>query len=279
LVPEAATETERSNVEAETKRYREFLLDELKKAGGRMLAYPTIAHEKVVRRELQRKKPFKQNGSGYRDLLIWESVRSVAHSGHERIAFVTANVKDFAAGERLHTDLAADILNPDRLKLFTSLRDFNARHIFPRLQAVERLHQELDSFGAGSTNVAAWVRAHLLELLCDEELGCVISPDPDAPGRYRPQEIVSFDDLELVSARQLESNELLCGFRVHASVDVNISVDESELMMYRRFVDWSFPLQAGSWNEVYQLVTSLELIIDPATSDVTAHEVTDLQVV
>lgn len=134
LVPEIAAFSDMPIIEQETERYRQFLSQQILDLSGRVLPYPKIPHQTIVKRELQRRKPFKENGSGYRDLLIWESLRQLTWSGHERIAFITANIRDFMADARLHNDLAADVLNPDRIEVFTSLKEFNEKHIIPRLE-------------------------------------------------------------------------------------------------------------------------------------------------
>jgi hypothetical protein len=64
---------------------------------GTIAPMPTVSHEELVQRDLAREHPFKDNGAGYRDALIWETVRDLAETGR-RIALVTANHRDFGAG-------------------------------------------------------------------------------------------------------------------------------------------------------------------------------------
>jgi hypothetical protein len=37
--------------------------------------YPEVDHKFLISKAVNKKKPFKQNGSGYRDALIWESIK------------------------------------------------------------------------------------------------------------------------------------------------------------------------------------------------------------
>lgn len=264
-------------VEPDTVKYREFLLKQISDAGGRTLPYPQISHQKIVKRELQRRKPFKKDGSGYRDLLIWESLRQLTWSGHERIAFITANVRDFITDARLHEDLAADILNPDRVEVFASLKDFNEKHLIPRLEIDGRFNKELQSISSSSANVPAWIRDNLLEILRWDEIGYAISPVPDA-GHFYASEIVSFDDFRTTSARKLDDGGRLCSVVVHASVDVSIDIDEEDYRTHEEIRDWLGGPSIGSWHEIFPLAVSLELIIDPASSRVSSHEVTGVEV-
>lgn len=277
LIPESADLPDPVNVERETLQYREFLLKQLSAVQGRILPYPNISHQKIVKRELQRRKPFKENGSGYRDLLIWESLRSLTFSGHERIAFVTANVKDFIADAQLHEDLAADILNPDRVEVFASLKEFNEKHVIPRLEVVDRFNEELRNISANASNVVSWIRENVLEILRDEELGYAVSAVPDGPGSFWASEIVSFDDLKVTSARRLEEGGLLCAVIVRASVDVSIDIDEED---YRNNHEVREYLGGpGSWHEVFALAISMELIVDAAGSGVSSYDVTQVETV
>jgi len=277
LAPGTRDLGELPTVESETFKYREFLIKQISDVGGRTLAYPNIPHQTIVKRELQRRKPFKENGSGYRDLLIWESLRQLTWSGHERIAFITANVRDFITDARLHEDLAVDILNPDRVEVFPSLKDFNEKHLIPRLEIDERFNKELQTISSGSANVSAWIRDNLLEILRWDEIGYAISPVPDA-GRFYASEIVSFDDFRTTSARKLDDGGRLCSVVVRASVDVSIDIDEEDYETHEEIRDWLGGPSIGSWHEIFPLAISLELIIDPDGSHVSSHEVTAVEV-
>ena len=47
----------------------------LKGLGIKILPYPKVAHTEVVRKELYGRKPFSSSQKGYRDSLIWETVK------------------------------------------------------------------------------------------------------------------------------------------------------------------------------------------------------------
>ncbi len=78
-----------------------------------IIPYPDISHEKLVKRDLARKKPFQQSGKGYRDALIWESVHNIIENNDNEpdLVFINKNTKDFFDKERLHPDLQEDIAN------------------------------------------------------------------------------------------------------------------------------------------------------------------------
>lgn len=108
--------------------------------------YPTIEHQKIVQRALQRKKPFKSDGkNGYRDYLVWRSFLDVAKSySSETVCFITLNKKDFSDEKdenKLHPDLISELedfkIDNNRIQYWTSLKGFVDSVIKPQLQESE----------------------------------------------------------------------------------------------------------------------------------------------
>lgn len=62
------------DLELVEQRIRESVLALFSQPGCRIQPLPTVAHESLVQRALDRRKPFAINGVGYRDALLWESV-------------------------------------------------------------------------------------------------------------------------------------------------------------------------------------------------------------
>ncbi|PKQ35393.1 MAG: hypothetical protein CVT61_06215 [Actinobacteria bacterium HGW-Actinobacteria-11] len=72
-------------------------------------------HRDVLRRDLESAAPFKSNGEGYRDTLIWLTflawVQRLAPEADDVIVFVSDNTTQFSAdrGETLHPSLVAEV--------------------------------------------------------------------------------------------------------------------------------------------------------------------------
>lgn len=108
--------------------------------------YPKDEHEVIVQRALQRKKPFKADGStGYRDYLVWLTCLEVAKSySSEDIHFISCNTRDFADSndkEKLHPDLLADLaerkISEDRFYYWNSLKSFIDNYAKQKLDIIE----------------------------------------------------------------------------------------------------------------------------------------------
>lgn len=92
-------------------RFRKVLAD----AGAVVLPLPDVSHDQLLGRLFAERKPFKRDGEGYRDALIWESLLAALQPNDE-VAFVTNNVNDFMQSNdrsQLHPDLKHDLQEVD----------------------------------------------------------------------------------------------------------------------------------------------------------------------
>jgi PIN domain len=99
---------------------------------------PKVPHEELVRRDIAREAPFKDSGAGYRDALIWETVRDIALTGRKTI-LLTANHRDFGLASP-HSSLSSGLSVGSDVAV---------------LQSVSALESWLDGQGPSSVPVGA----------------------------------------------------------------------------------------------------------------------------
>lgn len=198
--------------------YELFLQRELDRHRVGVLPIPPISHEVIVERALARRKPFDKKGHvGYRDALIWETIRIVAETERE-IAFVSANHRDFAegsAGSGLARSLSDELAETARVELWSGLSPFVARHVLPATEVVNDLRRRLRE----DQDFLAAVRLQLKAAL-DTDDADVSGIDPrvliDADGeaydleeaRLELQE-VGQTSLDVVNAHVLDDDQVL----------------------------------------------------------------------
>lgn len=90
----------------------------LKELGISVLPYPATKHKSLVLKELEGRKPFTSSKKGYRDALIWETVKAQLIPekdlwGDTQVLFLTENTQDFA--DSYHN------LHPELIEEFTSI--------------------------------------------------------------------------------------------------------------------------------------------------------------
>lgn len=103
----------------EGKRYPKLISKSLSAVGVTILETPRDSHLDVARRAINRRRPFDDAGSGYRDALHWMSVLEVVDDRYEEhdIVFVSADRRAFGASgksnDQLHPHLLEELEERD----------------------------------------------------------------------------------------------------------------------------------------------------------------------
>ncbi len=133
----------------------EILINEI----GGVLPYPDVEHSAIVKRALERRRPFDTEGhKGYRDTIIWESILSLVRAEliDTDIIFVCQNPRDFNDKEKwkkgntvLNTHLVDDLkelkYSAKRFRCYTSLNQFCENEIYPYLEDLKGLETSVSN--------------------------------------------------------------------------------------------------------------------------------------
>lgn len=126
----------------ESKQYADNFMKRLRELEINIIPYPSTSHQELVKRDLARKKPFQETGKGYRDALIWESVKSLCEtssSENPKIIFVNKNHKDFCSGKLLHPDLKDDLVDKDSVRIIEDIDIFMEEYVKPQQERLKKL--------------------------------------------------------------------------------------------------------------------------------------------
>ena len=109
-----------------TEYVRNSLEEAVASVGGQILPAPTVDVDHLAAAAIGRKKPFKSNGEGAGDYLIWRTIVDLSHSRPDaEIWFVSNNYKDFSAGAKdkatPHADLAEALPDGSQFKILPTL--------------------------------------------------------------------------------------------------------------------------------------------------------------
>lgn len=111
-------------------------------------AYPELSVADLLERDLAARKPFDEHGKGFRDTLIWATIRSLCDALEDpatRVVFVTNNYKDFCAGQGkpLHSHLREELAEGLQFDVVENLRVLTEHEtiapLVESLRFVERL--------------------------------------------------------------------------------------------------------------------------------------------
>lgn len=262
--------------------YEAHLRARLLDARAKFLPYPKDSHKEVVERALLRGKPFDGQGRGYRDYLIWASLRTeMYYAPKEAVVFVTANTHDFCDGEALASSLQEDLSRHHpgtRVSVVSSLEAFNNAYLLPKLERREELRLALQAGSGGTLDLHAWAVAELLGLLRDEQylVTATHGLEPEHANVYA-RAIDTIDDVSVVDARALSPTRQLVIASARVNAVLSIEVDGDQYSRYREsrelLGDYLEPTASASWYERAALVVRFSLVLNEEGTDVIAAEI------
>lgn len=119
------------DIEVEVEKYIKFIKKRLKISDEKVLPYQNDLLPEISKRAIERIKPSGKDGQGFRDTLIWLSIKNYAKSCHEKqVIFISLNTSDFAnSNNELDETLAEEcILESTKVNYFRTTKDFIAKH-------------------------------------------------------------------------------------------------------------------------------------------------------
>ena len=242
-----------------------------------VLPYPKISLEEIVRASYKLKKPFKENGEGYKDYIIWESIVSYInnHEGNEEFYFLTGNVRDFCVKKddklMLHEDLTRHIDEEKRpIVVYTNLKDYFDEKIRCQLNGInvsdvpdlslEKLKKIAEEKVEESL---AYYSTYGIE-------GLQFANDVTVSGVHG----VTIEDWE---AAELDQNEFLISFSGKVEVEADGFIEKHEYFMdeYEELFindpDWNERVMAVS--QTIETPFRLEMIYSKCDANVGGHSI------
>lgn len=244
-----------SSLEDATDSYRDYVHRRLPFA--KIMKYPDIPHEQLVRRALCRYKPFRNKDTGgYRDALLWHSTLSVARTSPSPIALITRNLRDFADPtdqSRLHQDLVQDLISlglPDNsVHLYASLESFIQEHIVPTLAVLEDIRNRLQTGSFETLNLHVFSSTQLQQHLGWREFA---PHEIGFPSEYETSHlsiIERINEISNIDVHQLPSNDLLISYEIEAECEFDFFIFKAD---YFTLPDDKLPyIWSHDWSEHY----------------------------
>lgn len=237
LLADSPTSWNEIDVDDRCDKYKDFLEMFIIESGMTVAEdYPEAKHKDIVQRALQRKKPFKADGStGYRDYLVWLTCLETARRyTNEEIHFISSNTRDFADPndkEKLHSDFLSDLAEwkiPDiRFYYWNSLKNFidkYAKTKFDVIEARETLVAEIEKNEAGFlTPVQEYIKSKVI--------GCSLEGyDVFVPGDNEIlKEIQSDVGTQIDEVSELDNDKLLLGITIDSIGVVTSTLSISDI--------------------------------------------------
>lgn len=160
--------------EALATRYADFLKTLVAEHRGMVAPTPSVEVSEVIKRSVNRTKPFNRGDKGFRDTLLWLGVLDLVRQ-FKRVSFVSANTNDFALGKsQLHPELEREVCGvlPEniRFRYFPSLDEFVAEMDADGEGGAEAFLRAILNDGFRGFDLLIWLRDNLEEVLSTHEL-------------------------------------------------------------------------------------------------------------
>lgn len=238
----------------------------LKSLGIDLLPYPKTEHNVIVHKELYQKKPFFNSMKGYRDSLIWETVKAELIQvkdllGEVQILFLSNNTNDFANAKdkTLHSDLEGELTEHgflgNEVELVSKIDKFFSERINSEFE-------ELDNIAKSLKNKKKYNRidldAELTTALYDAYVvGNYIGEAEGVLPEYCENPTineVSLGSVDTLSVHKLTDDTVVVECEVTASADIEFYLYRGD---YPFFDDDKLPtIIDWEWNEHYYLASS-----------------------
>jgi len=204
--------------------YNSFLNKKLNGAKAHILPYPKIEHKDVVKKILERRKPFKKGDAGYRDFLIWQTIKNLETWGTEEIVFITNNTKDFGETGFISDEFTDKNTSSKNFKISVGISKFNDEYIIPRLKKLEKLKSELIKGQVQNFDFKKWLNTEFYDFINEAQFEEVLTGFPNDVGHVKAREILFFDDFKIGEVSQLNSGEKLVHFDVKCKINADVEI-------------------------------------------------------
>ena len=257
-----------SSVEEIIKNHSDSFQRTIARTKAKILEYPKTSHEEIVKFAILRKKPFAENGSGYRDALIWESVKSQVLLSDETVVFISNNTHDFCLKDLLHPDLVGDVgesrIKRGEFEFFKDLGSFNKKYVVPKLESIMKIENELASFNAKGLDLHNWIETKGLTLIesIESDLGVLKFGWEPEIGNFHIRGINKIDDVSTKDILKFNDHEVIISFS--SSLEVLFSATASwDEFCNSKAIQSQFPCQEGHFRELWiSEKASLKIIIE-----------------
>lgn len=203
------------------------------------------------------------------------------YSPEEAVILVTSNTHDFCDGDTLAASLQDDLVRHHlgaSVTVVSSLEEFNAAHVLPKLERREELRATLQTGIGGPLDLYAWAVAELPGLLRNEEYLIVATHglEPKHAHVYASA-VDSIDELTVIDARTLSAAQHLVIAKARVGAVLSVDVDGDQYAQYREsrdlVGDFLEPSASASWHETASLKVRFSLVLSAGDSRVVAAEI------
>lgn len=202
-----------------------------------ILPYPQVPHEYLTKKAIEKKKPFSEKGNGYRDSLIWETIKNCLSRRTEHLfmpeaVLLTNNHHDFGKEEdQLHSDLKDELdkegYYSDAVHVYNALNSLISKKVKPTLELLQNLQTRIENNEFENLNLKASISNYLTSILNDEIDSYLL----DLPSNFESTSISTFEedfDVQIIDVLRLSNQSLLISVKAEVYCEIDFFIYKSE---------------------------------------------------
>ena len=201
-----------------------------------IIDYPNTNHKKIANRSMSRIKPFKNNGEGYCDTLIWENILELLQDKEcEHLYFISNNPKDFFENENIAKVLINDLvelkININKISACLNLKSFVKDEIVTYKEQLDsskvNFKNEVSKYYGNS--VEQWVEDNIFDALDSKEVAKTIVNFPLDACNYELSEVLTPSNIDIEEVRLLNNEKngiyVVLTFNIEVGIHICSTID------------------------------------------------------
>jgi hypothetical protein len=235
------------NVKQETESYRTHVHQMITYHGVTLIPYPEVSPKALVRSSYSGRKPFQESGEGFKDFLVFESLKAVAAQQTGEGWFVTANSKDFCGADgQLHSDLESALPKAVKVTVLNTIHDFNATVLSRHLEVLEDIASSIRSGGFDGFDLDSVLTNLFIAELCNKYHPIENTGTPlDEPTTVA----VGAPETDELTVSRLGEDQLLLELTGRIELEISGFIPKSELYTLSGTDAESIYVDDPDWNE------------------------------
>lgn len=267
------------DLEVERENYEDFIKDKIKDGKLKLLPYPKTTHKDIVMHELSRKKPFKANGSGYRDKLVIDTIFEKFPVPEASVIFISNNSNDFGIEPEFEQDLfyKVKVSNQTRFRIKNKLSGFIEEYIQP----IKQINNDIKTIPQLSKytgiDISDWVLLNMGDIIYDNGIGYTIMGLEEGYGTILLHKIDFIKSISVSDVTEMDENITTCKIKIITDLILFLSGDQDDFLhseSWREFFDYNISegwVDISTWHSISTDIV-ISIVIDNEKSEIISYD-------
>lgn len=247
--------------------YKKFLDEIILEHNISIIDYPETNHKKIAKRSMSRTKPFKNNGEGYCDTLIWENILKLLQDKKcEHLYFISNNPKDFFENEDIARVLIDDLveleIDVNKISAYLNLQSFVKDEIVAYKEQLDSnkssFKNEVNKYFRNS--IEQWIEDNIFDALDSKKVAKTIVNFPLHACKFELSEVLTPNNIDIIETRLLNKNDkyviltfnIVIGIHICSTIENFNNYKDIELL----FIQYDSQLPYDDYDCILIYVTS-----------------------